>query len=81
MFALLGLLKTKIGGYLALGLAALTAASIALLKAFNAGKRSEQDKQKTAQLNAVKERKAVDEDVGRLSDSAVRERLRSRWRR
>lgn len=81
MLAVLGLLKSKIGGYLALGLAALTAASLVLLKAFNAGKRSEQDKQKTAQLEAVKERKAVDEDVARLDDRSVRERLRSQWRR
>jgi hypothetical protein len=81
MFALLGLLKTKLGGYLAIGLAALTAFSLALLKAFNAGKRSEQDRQKTAQLNAIKERKAVDEDIDRLSDRDARERLRSRWKR
>ena len=79
--AFLGFLTSKIGGYLAIAVAVLSAASLALLKAFNAGKRSEQDKQKTAQLQAVKERRAVDEDVSRLSDDDVAQRLRDRWQR
>lgn len=77
----LGFLTSKLGGYLTAGLAILSALFFALLKAFNAGKRSEQDKQKTAQLNAVKERKAVDEDISRLSDDDVLKRLHDRWRR
>jgi hypothetical protein len=48
MTILLTLMTSKIGGYLALGLGALVAASLGLLRAFNAGKRSEQGTQKTS---------------------------------
>lgn len=78
---MLAFLGSKLGGYLAIALAALTAVSAILLKAFNAGKRAELDKQKTAQLEAVKERKATDEAISRLSDNDVAQRLRDRWQR
>lgn len=78
---MIGFLFSRIGGYLAAFGAVIAALSLVLLKAFNAGKRAEREEQKSAQIDAVKERKAIDETIDRMSDSDVRKRLRDRWGR
>jgi hypothetical protein len=81
MSILLGFLTSKLGGYIIAGIGALIAYASIRLKAYRAGQHAERERVKDAQLHAIEERKAVDEDLSSLSDADVRSRLSRRWRR
>lgn len=71
-------LDSKLGRWIIAAVAVAGAVGIALLEAFSKGKAAERRRQVEGNLNAVKDRNRIGEDVARLPDSVVDDELR-KW--
>lgn len=68
-------LGTKVGRTLSAAALILAALSVALLKAFSAGRAKERLKQTQASLDNLRNRAKTDEDVSKMGDAGVRREL------
>lgn len=76
--ALLAWLLANFGGWLAAGGAAAVAVLVAFLKGRSAGKSAEQAKQAKRRLDAINDRKGVDDEVDQMDGSDL-DRNYDRW--
>jgi Flp pilus assembly protein TadB len=67
--------------WLAVAGAAIIALAVAFLKGRASGAAEQANKSVRVALDAAKQRKRVDVEIDRLSDDAVRQRMRDRWQR
>lgn len=71
---------TKFGRWLVATVLALGAIALVVLEAFQRGKDAQRRRETENQLNAVKDRNRINEDVARLPSNAVDDELR-KWSR
>jgi hypothetical protein len=71
-------LTTRVGRYLAIGLAVASALGLAALKLISAGRSQERARQQADNLNAIRNRRSSDEKVDGLGPDAVGREL-GKW--